>query len=551
MPGINISKKDLEVLLKKSISIPELEELLRLVKGEVKEVTGDEIKIDLDDTNRPDLFCVEGIARELKGNKINVGAYRDTPKFKIIVDAKLQKIRPYIGGFIAKKVSLTDEGLAQLIQTQEKLTEIYGRRRKNISIGIYKADEIEFPVFFRACAPESRKFTPLDFDREINLKEILELHPKGKEYAYTLEGASMFPILEDNKNTILSFPPIINSDTVGKVTAGDSNLFVDVTGTTIEQVILVINILAQNLQDRGAEIIPVEINYPYSTSLGKKITIPKNLNEKTIINKTEFERLLGIPLKPERIKKELSKSGYETKVKGNTLTIIPPIYRYDIMHPVDIIEDFAIRYGYNNFKPMEMEEFTVGKPIEIEPVTSKLRKLMIGAGFEEIVSNILSPKEQLLQTQKAIEIENPVAETYSILRNSIIPSLLSVESVSSKSMYPHKMFELGEVVIEDSSVSYGNKTILNLCAMISHPEASFSDLHSILDVLAYYSGITYELKKIEDSLFIKGRVANILVNNKVIGIIGEIHPQVLETCNIRNPSVVFELHDLKSFIYNS
>lgn len=548
MPGINISKKDLESLLKKSIRIDELDELLHIVKGEVKEVTGDDIKVDLDDTNRPDLFCVEGIARELKGHKINVGAYRNTPKFQIIVDSKLQNIRPYIGGFIAKNVSLTEESLAQLIQTQEKLTEIYGKRRKNISIGVYKADEIEFPVFFRACAPESRKFIPLDFDRELNLKEILELHPKGREYAYTLSCAPMFPILEDNKNTILSFPPIINSSTVGKVEAGDGNLFVDVTGMFVEQVILVINILAQNFRDRGAEIIPVNIKYPYKTPLGANIPLPLNINKKMTINISEFERLLGIQLKPEKIKKELGKSSYEVKASGKKLTITPPAYRYDIMHPVDIIEDFAIRYGYNNFKPTELEEFTVGKSIKMAPAINKFRKLMLGAGFEEIVSNILTSKEQLLETNRLIEVENPVAETYSVLRNSIIPSLLSVESISSKSMYPHKIFELGEVVVEDSSVNYGNKTLLNLCALISYPEASFSDLHSILDVLSYYTGINYELKKVEDSLFIKGRVANVVVNNKAIGTIGEIHPQVLESWKIRNPVVVFELQDLKSFV---
>lgn len=72
MAGITISKKDLESLLKKTLSVAELGTLLHSVKGELKETNGDELKIDLDDTNRPDLLCAEGIAREIKYQISNI-----------------------------------------------------------------------------------------------------------------------------------------------------------------------------------------------------------------------------------------------------------------------------------------------------------------------------------------------------------------------------------------------------------------------------------------------------------------------------------------------
>ncbi|MDD2889281.1 MAG: phenylalanine--tRNA ligase subunit beta [bacterium] len=577
MAGITISKKDLESLLKKALSIAELETLLHSVKGELKETNGDELKIDLDDTNRPDLLCTEGIAREIKNEKTRRNADVDTEEHRnlkinhqILVDEGIKDIRPYIGGFIAKGLSLTEGGLAQLIQTQEKLADNYGRNRKNISIGIYNAEEITFPVSYKAVAPEERKFVPLEFDREITLKEILELHPKGKEYAYILKGFSKYPLLEDSKGNVLSFPPIINSNSVGRVETGNSNLFCDITGTNLEQVLLVSNILAQNLKDRGAEIILVEVKYPYDTKLGKNVVLPYDFKEEIKINKTDFEKLLGLKLETAKIIEELDKSGYRTTLSNEQFTIKPPSYRRDIMHSVDVIEDFAIRYGYNNFEPEELNEFTVGKTTLIEPIIQKLRKLMIGAGFEEIVSNILTSKNQMLGNveplESIIEIENPVSDTYSVLRNSIVPSLLSVESISSKSVYPHKIFEIGEVVVSDSTVNYGSRTIVNLTALISYPEASFSDLHSVLDILLYYSfpdskqsgnkkdvdgiitkglGYSNNLQRTEHPSFIKGRAANILVNNKSMGIIGEVHPQVLEDWKIRNPVVVFELKDIE------
>ncbi|MFA5031600.1 MAG: phenylalanine--tRNA ligase subunit beta [bacterium] len=564
MAGITISKKDLESLLKKTLSVDELGMLLHSVKGELKETNGDELKIDLDDTNRPDLLCVEGIAREIKNEKIRKNADVDTEehgktKYQIVVDEQIQNVRPYIGGFLVKGLSLTEGGLAQLIQTQEKLADNYGRNRKNISIGIYNAEEIIFPVSYKAVAPEERKFVPLEFDSELTLKEILELHPKGKEYAYILKDFSKYPLLEDSKGNVLSFPPIINSNSVGKVQAGNVNLFCDVTGNNIEQVLLIVNIIAQNLKDRGAEIIPVEVKYPYDTIFGKNVVSPCEFKEEIKINKTDFEKLLGLQLDAIKITEELSKSGYEVEISGEQFRIKPPSYRRDIMHSVDVIEDFAIRYGYNNFEPEELNEFTVGKTTLIDPVIQKLRKLMIGAGFEEIVSNILTSKNQMLGNveplESIIEIENPVSDTYSVLRNSIIPSLLSVESISSKSVYPHKIFEIGEVVVSDSTVDYGTRTIVNLTALISYPEASFSDLHSVLDILLYYSipdskqsengAYVSNLQKIEHPSFIKGRAANILVNNKIIGIVGEIHPQVLEDWKIRNPVVMFELKDIE------
>ncbi|MDD5530514.1 MAG: phenylalanine--tRNA ligase subunit beta [bacterium] len=571
MAGITISKKDLESLLKKTLSVAELGTLLHSVKGELKETNGDELKIDLDDTNRPDLLCAEGIAREIKYQISNIKYQNPLTKSKtektdneIIVDTQLRNIRPYIGGFLVKGLSLTEDGLAQLIQTQEKLADNYGRNRKNISIGIYNAEEITFPVYYKAISPEEKKFVPLEFDREITLKEILELHPKGKEYAYILKDFSKYPLLEDSKGNVLSFPPIINSNSVGRVQAGNVNLFCDVTGNNIEQVLLIANIIAQNLKDRGAEIIPVEVKYPYDTKFGKNVVSPYDFKEEIKINKTDFEKLLGLKLEATKIIEELDKSGYETTFSGEQFAITPPSYRRDIMHPVDVIEDFAIRYGYNNFEPAELDEFTVGKTTSVEPIIQKLRKLMIGAGFEEIVSNILTSKNQMLgntePSESIIEIENPVSDTYSVLRNSIVPSLLSVESVSSKSVYPHKIFEIGEVVVADSTVNYGSRTIVNLTALISYPEASFSDLHSVLDIILYYSlpdseqsgskkdidGIySNNLQKIEHPSFIKGRAANILVNNKIVGIIGEVHPQALEDWKIRNPVVVIELKDIE------
>src|SRR4030067_2175180 len=213
MPTISIKKKDLESLIGTSFLLPDLEHHLQLVKGELKgyEAETDELKIEVSDSNRPDLWCCEGIARQIKGKL--TGAWEDYGFFyadardsagEIIVSAEMRDIRPYVGGFIATGVTVDDEMLAQMIQTQEKISEIFGSKRKRISIGIYSLSRINFPVSYKAIGPEELRFIPLGFDEEMTPQEILEKHPKGQAYRDILKGMHKYPILNDSKETVLS-----------------------------------------------------------------------------------------------------------------------------------------------------------------------------------------------------------------------------------------------------------------------------------------------------------------------------------------------------------
>ncbi|MBI2672751.1 hypothetical protein HYX19_00675 [Candidatus Woesearchaeota archaeon] len=198
MPNITFSLKDLRSLLSRNIDLKELENLLIYCKAGLEKYDDktDEVTIKLEDTNLPYLFSVEGIARLMKGI---LEKERGLPKlkiqkgnYKIIVDDSVSKIRPFIASFIAKDCKINDYILKQIIQLQEKLCDSYGKKRKKIAIGIYSLNKITFPIKYRAVYPESVKFIPLDFKREMNLKEITNIHPKGKDYAYILRDFDNF-----------------------------------------------------------------------------------------------------------------------------------------------------------------------------------------------------------------------------------------------------------------------------------------------------------------------------------------------------------------------
>ena len=164
MPTISVNRKDFDKLLGRHVTDKELEAWLPLVKGEIKEVdaASGEIRFELQDSNRPDLWCVEGIARQIRvklNGRPDSYPYLRTAKRRldqILVEQGLERVRPFIGGCKVRGYKVAEEGLAQLIQTQEKLADIFGRKRRMVSIGLYRLPSIKFPVTYVRSAMASR-----------------------------------------------------------------------------------------------------------------------------------------------------------------------------------------------------------------------------------------------------------------------------------------------------------------------------------------------------------------------------------------------------------
>ncbi|MHC4600344.1 MAG: phenylalanine--tRNA ligase subunit beta, partial [Planctomycetota bacterium] len=463
---------------------------------------------------------------------------------RIEVDGGLAAIRPFIAGFTVKGLHVNEDGLAGMIEAQEKLSEVFGRKRRAIAIGVYNAGRIRWPVHYRAVAPGDRRFVPLGMEEALDLSEILVKHPKGVQYASLLEGFSEFPFLEDDKGHVLSFPPVINSNDAGLVRVGDNHLFVEVTGTRLSTVLLAANIFAVNLADRGGKIRPCEVVFPYDTPMGRSVTTPLDFVEPVEVPFAEFDKVLGLPADRESVREVLGRYGARVKTRGKSAFVTPPPYRDDYLHPWDAVEDYAISRGYDAFPPQDLTSFTTGG---LDPLTvfgDRAREIMVGMGFEEIFTNILtSPSnaraKMALPEGGLVEIANVYSETYSVLRGSILPLLLEVEGESVKATYPHRLFEEGEVAILGEGEV---RTEKRLAAVVANPTVSFSEIHSHLNLLLYYLDVEASVAPADHPGFIEGRCGDIVSAGKTIGRIGEIHPEVLEAWSIKNPVAAFELH---------
>lgn len=535
MPTITFSPDDLQKLVGQKLDDVKLTKLLDMAKAELDVKLTNEITVKYNDTNLPYLWSPEGLARLFKqilGKKVQK-IKLEKPKDKVVYDRKLTKIRPYIACFKATGIKIDDYLLKQLIQLQEKLAENFGRKRQKISIGVYPLKNISFPVNCKAASPND-KFTPLDFHQPITLHQTLEKHPKGKEYGHLLKNTSTYPVFIDSKKEIMSLIPIINSEQTGRLKVGDDSLFFDTTGTDEESVNLVANIFANALADRGFTIHPLTIDYG-----NKKVTTPTLENKKIKFDEKEIEKLLGIKLNTAQIKEALQKMGYE--YSPGIVTI--PNYRNDIMHQVDIIEDVAIAYGYDNFEALPMTTYTSGNTLPIQQQIDRQRTLWTGLGYQETLSAVLTNKE--LQNEKmnvndagTIEIENPVSQTYSSIRTWIMPQLLEFISKNKHIDYPQKIFEQGVITLRGNTI----KDEQHISAITAHATATYTEIKQAIESILKNTGIKYTFEEHDLGCYIPGRAAKLIINKKIVGHLGEIHPAILEKFGIHVPAAACELN---------
>ncbi len=552
MPKIDCNRKVLDSLLNKKYTNSELEELFPFAKAELDGVEKDIIKVEFNDTNRPDLWSVYGLARQLRtvvGKKNGIYDFfssnektLDSENRTIIVDKSVKKVRPYIVGFAVEGLTVDQEMLDALIQSQEKLCHNFGRKRKSIAMGIYRNDLINYPITYKAVDPDKTRFTALALDKELSLREILEEHPKGQEFGHIIKDFNKYPFLVDSNNDVLSFPPVINSSKIGAVEVGDKSLFIELTGTVLDDLILASSIMACDLSDMGWNILPCKVVYD-----DRDLTIPYYFQKNMAVDLSYVHKILGIKLTKAQIKKALKRMGVFCVIDKEKVYITVPEYRNDFLHPIDIVEDIMIGYDLNNFETEMPSSFTMGRLSKAEELNRKVKDILIGLGFQEMMYNYLGSaktfKEKMnVETDDYIQIANPMSENYEFVRPSILPNLLDSESVSAMASFPHKIFECGKVAFKNAKENSGTSTYNYLGLSYSDSSVSYNDMASIISNLFYFMKVDYKLEVREDTRFILGRCADIIVNGKKVGYFGEIHPIVLTNWNITTPVIASEIN---------
>ncbi|MFX0153846.1 MAG: phenylalanine--tRNA ligase subunit beta [Candidatus Hodarchaeota archaeon] len=553
MPTIELKIERLERLVGRKLELKELEYDVQWIGLDLEDINEEEQTIKVEyNPNRPDFSSPEGIARALKGYyelELGVPPYEITPStITLNVDPSVKKVRPYIVCGVIRDIDLDEDEVATLMNIQEHLHWAIGRDRRKVAIGVHDLDNIVPPYRYTAVKSDSVSFVPLHGDGyPMNLEEILLIHEKGIEYAHILEGKEVYPIIFDNNNEVLSFPPIINGE-LTTVTDDTKNLFLDLTGTDFKAVNMALNILSTTLADMGAKIESVKVNYEG----GKEIITPNLEAKKWQVNVSYINNVIGLNLSISEMIKCFKKvrMGAERSKKKDYLDIQVPAYRGDIMHQIDFTEECAIGYGYSKL-PLTIKVGGIGKYHPKQDFSNRIRKIMIGAGYLEVLNFILASSEKQFDYMKhkakpeeKVEILNPVSKEYNTTRTKILPKLIDTLLFNRSEEKPIRIFEVGDVILLSKQEETGAKREVHLSAVSYHEDANYTEVKSTLDYIMTTLGYNhdYEVKPGKNPSYIDGRYGEIYLNGSVMGEIGEIHPEVLLNFKLVFPVAAMELN---------
>ena len=536
--------KDLGIDMEKD----ELIDTLPMMSSDIEDYDDEEIKVEFF-PNRPDNLSVEGVARSFKGFlglETGLPNYPITPSNEeVVVDAEVAEIRPYIAFAKIDNVDFTGDKLKYIMDFQENLHWVIGRDRKKVAIGIHNADVVNAPFKYIATPKDANAFVPLEKDSEMTPDEILTEHDKGKAYAHLIDSFDKYPLILDKDDQVLSMPPIINGE-LTKIKEDTHNIIVDVTGTDERAVNQALNIICSSFAEVGGQIKNMEVKYEDKTIVSPDLT-PQEMN---VHVDTANELIGGTDLNAEDIKGLLEKARFDAEVlNDNEVKAIIPAYRVDILHEVDIVENIAVQYHINSVEAKLPEINTVAYENDWFRSESIIREAMVGLGFQEIMSLMLTSEEahyeKMNQEEKPhVQVARPITIDRTMIRTSLINSLMEFLEDNKHEDLPQKIFEIGDVLYLDDSKE--NKTVSSkkLPALICHSTANFTEIKSVMTSVLSNLGYTMEISDSENKTFIEGRVADVEgVSEKgyVKGFFGEISPEVITNFTLEYPVIGFEI----------
>jgi len=333
MPVVELSYIRLQKLVGK-VSKKQISDSLPFLGLDIESEDKDLVRVEYS-PNRPDYSTDFGIALGLQGLLgIKTGAIKlnikKSTQYKISVDSKVSKIRPFVTGIIAKNGKIDDKTIKQFMTMQEDLHFGIGRKRKKSSIGIHDLDKISFPLSY-TIANRNHKFIPLTSQKELSISEILQNTDVGKDYGHLLGNSSNMPVILDVNKQTVSFPPIINA-AITTVTTKTKNLFVEVTGINKEDAEDMLSVVATILQKAGFSLETVQIS-------GAKNSTPKLGEKKISVDSLLINQILGLNLNTSKIVSSLKKSRLDASIKGKKIICTIPAYRFDIFGPMDLVEE--------------------------------------------------------------------------------------------------------------------------------------------------------------------------------------------------------------------
>ncbi|NMW85623.1 phenylalanine--tRNA ligase subunit beta [Peptoniphilus sp. AGMB00490] len=274
------------------------------------------------------------------------------------------------------------------------------------------------------------------------------------------------------------------------------------------------------------------------------------------LRKEKVNDLIGVDFSMDEISNILNRLEIETDVKDDYLIAKIPSIRLDLEIEEDLIEEIARIYGYHNVKPQKLRgTLTVGRKPKFRNVEDRLKNLLIGLGYSEFMTySFVSPSSYKKSNydedeNNIIKILNPLGEDYSIMRTTIVPSM--IEALAKNYARGNENvggFEIGNTFFPTDDELPAEKLKLT---MGFYDLGDFYYLKESIEKILWYLGINeLEVKRKKVSFLHPGRSAEFILKGESLGVFGEVHPKVLENYGLKKKAYVAEL-DFDKIVENT
>ncbi len=529
---------------------------------DIKEVLGlDDVVIEFEITpNRPDCLSIIGIAREtavtlrrelkaeniMQADKCRSSLAGRTQGSGVSIEIKNPELCPrYIGRVVRNiRIEPSPEWMRKRLRAAgirpiNNLVDVtnYVMLELGQPMHAFDFDRIEGKKIIVRTAKEGEKITTLDEqERKLN-PEMLVIADAVKPVAVAgVMGGANSEVSRDTKNILLEAANFnggsvrLTAKAMGFRTESSSRFE---KGLDIENV--------SRAMDRAVELL--EAMGAGEAEKDDVDCCPVKWEPRVLkFRPDRINALLGTRIDKEYMVKVMRELGLLVDEKGMTVTI--PSYRMDIEGEADLAEEVARFYGYNNIESSLFSgETTQGGKTLKQKVEDMCKYAMNAQGLSEAYTySFVSPKTLDMiniaesdSLRNSVKVMNPLSEEQSMMRTTTIPSMLEVLARNySRRIEEVRLFELGYVYTPKAlpiTELPEEKEVITL-GMYGSGE-DFYTLKGVVDELFRYLGIrNYEMKRASDPVFHPGRSAQIYISGRKAGIIGEIHPDVLENYNI-------------------
>ncbi|CAF4556333.1 unnamed protein product, partial [Rotaria sp. Silwood2] len=531
------------------------------------ETNGEDVEYKIEiPANRYDILCLEGLSRALKIFLQKA----EMPKFHIsnqkLIRMKIlsntQRIRPIVVGAVLRNITFNADSYNSFIKLQDKLHLNLCRNRTLVAIGTHDLDSIKPPFIYDAREPKQIKFRSLNQKDEMRADEMMEFYLKDthlKRYVSIIQDSDVYPVIYDSNNVVLSLPPIINGEH-SKISLNTKNVFIECTAVDLHKANVVLNIMVTMFAQYCSK--PFEIESVEVEQVDGKVIVYPDLSDRVQdISVNKINQRIGIQVNAEKAATLLNRMCLGTKIiDSDTIRVNIPVTRADILHFCDIAEDCAVAYGFNNIRKTVPKTSCIGNQFELNRVSDLLRHSVAESGFIEALTFTLCSCPDVaekfgknIENIPAVHIANPKTQDFQIGRTSLLPGLLKTIANNQGTALPIQLFEVSDVILKDSTRETGCRNERHLCAVFYNKTPGFEIIHGLLDRIMTLVKVPYNENRTndkgyylnnqcEDSAFFPGRHAQVIVRGENIGVVGVLHPNVIEHFSLKLPCSVLEIN---------